>query len=129
MILGVDLGKKTTGIAFSSGTIASPYKTITHKNLAEAVEKISKICSDESANKIVLGFVEGKIKSYFMDFAKQFKQKNPQVEIIMRDETLTSRQATDTMLNINLPKMKRREREHEIAASLILQGYLNENQN
>lgn len=127
MILGIDLGKKTTGLAISSGTIASPYKTITHKNLAEAVKKISAVCHEQSIDKIILGFVEGKIKSYFEDFARKFQKINPKIEIVMRDETLTSRQAVDTMININLSRNKRRQREHEIAASLILQDYL-ENQ-
>ncbi|KKR78068.1 MAG: hypothetical protein UU23_C0004G0050 [Candidatus Curtissbacteria bacterium GW2011_GWA1_40_9] len=126
MLLAVDLGKKTTGVAISSGTISTPYKTITHKNLKEAVDKISKITEKESVRKIILGFVEGKIKSYFEDFAKKFKLQNPQVEIVMRDETLTSRQATETMINLGVPKLKRRKKEHEIAAAHILQSYLNE---
>lgn len=126
MILGIDLGKKTTGLAISSGTIATPLATITHKSTADAVEKISAICKKESANKIVLGFVEGKIKSIFTDFQKQFKAKNSDIEIILVDETLTSRQATETMININIPKFKRQQRQHEIAASLILQSYLSE---
>jgi putative Holliday junction resolvase len=128
MILAVDLGKKTTGLAISSGTIASPYKTITHENLEEAVEKISAIASEELIDKIVIGYVEGKIKSYFENFAKKFKSLNPNIEIVMRDETMSTRQAQETMININLPKGKRQAREHEFAASLILQEYL-DNQN
>lgn len=124
MILGIDLGKKTTGLAISSGTIASPLTTITHKNLKEAVEKISIICEEESIDQIVLGYVEGKIKSYFQSFAEKFKAKNSNVEIVMIDETLTSRQAVETMINIDLSKNKRREKEHEVAAALILQDYL-----
>ena len=124
MILGIDLGKKTTGLAISSGTIASPYKTITHKNLAETVEKVSVICREESIDKIIVGFVEGKIKSYFENFAKKLKDKNPNIEIVMIDETLTSRQAVETMININLPKEKRQKKEHEVAACLILESFL-----
>lgn len=124
MILGIDLGKKTTGLAISSGTIASPLKTITHKNLKEAIEKISTICKEEFVDKIVLGYVEGEIKTYFEEFAKKFKAKNPNIEIVMIDETLTSRQAVETMINIDLPKNKRSKKEHEVAAALILQSYL-----
>lgn len=124
MILGVDLGKKTTGLAISLGTIAQPLKTITHKTLAESVDKISKIAIDEKIEKVIVGYVEGKIKPYFQMFAQKLKEKNPDLEIILIDETLTSRQATDTMININLPKFKRQSRQHEIAAALILQSYL-----
>lgn len=126
MILAVDLGKKTTGLAISSGTIATPYKTITHKNINEAVTKISKICQEESVDQLVLGFVEGKIKPYFDDFAIKFKAVKPNITIMLRDETLTSRQATETMVNLGVKKLKRRNREHEFAAAHILESYLNE---
>lgn len=126
MIIGVDLGKKTTGLAISSGTIASPLQTVTHNNIDQAIEKISKIAREEQADKIVLGFVEGKIKKYFQEFARRLQLKNPQIEVVLVDETLTSRQATETMININLPKNKRRQKEHEFAACHILESYLNE---
>lgn len=126
MILAVDLGKKTTGLAISSGTIAQPHKTITHSNLEEAVEKISNTIDEESAQKLIVGFVEGQIKGYFLEFADRIKSKNPRVEVILRDESLTSNQATVTMLENNIPKHKRRGREHEFAAALLLQGYLDE---
>ena len=125
MILGIDLGQKATGLAISSGEIASPLTTITHKSPKEAIEKITQVCKEECVDKIVLGFVEGKIKVYFDDFAKKFKEKNPQIEIVLVDETLTSRQAMQTMINIDMPKLKRRKKEHELAACLILQSYLN----
>ncbi len=128
MILGIDLGKKTTGMAISSGQIASPLKTVTHKSTSEAIEKISSICSQESINTVVLGFVEGKIKSLFLDFANKFKARNPTIEIVMVDETFTSRQAQDSMIKLQIPKNKRRAKEHEMAACLILQSYLEEHQ-
>ncbi len=128
MILGIDLGKKTTGMAISTGQIASPLKTITHKSTSEAIEKISSICSQESINTVVLGFVEGKIKSLFLDFANKFKARNPTIEIVMVDETFTSRQAQDSMIKLQIPKNKRRAKEDEMAACLILQSYLEEHQ-
>lgn len=124
MILGIDLGKSTTGIATSQGAFASPYKTITHKSQKEALEKISSIIKDEQSGKVIVGFVEGKIKIYFENFAKSLKEKNPNVEIILWDETLTSRQAREYMIKQNVPKFKRATKEHEIAAALILQSYL-----
>lgn len=124
MILGIDLGQKTTGLAISAGELASPLTTITHKSTQEAVEKITRICQEESIDKIVLGYVEGKIKSYFESFAKKLKAKNPQIEVILQDETLTSRQALQTMINIDMPKLKRQKKEHELAACIILESYL-----
>ncbi len=127
MILGIDLGKKTTGLAISDGELASPYKTISHKSTREAIDIISKICKIESIHKIILGYVEGGIKKYFEKFAQKLRQLNPHIEVILWDETLTSRQATESMIKLDIPKNKRNKKIHEIAASLILQSYLDEN--
>lgn len=126
MILGIDLGKKTTGLAISSGQLVSPYKTITHKSTIEAINKISTICQEESINKIIIGYVEGKIKKYFENFAQKLKQHNPQTDVVLWDETLTSRQATESMIKLDISKNKRRQKIHEIAACIILQSYLDE---
>jgi putative Holliday junction resolvase len=128
MYLGIDLGKKTTGLAISSGKFATPFKTITHKSISEAIEQISNICNQEFVDKVVLGFVEGKIKSLFIDFAKKFQAKNPAIEVVMVDETFTTRQAQDSMIKLQISKNKRRAKEHEIAACIILQSYLEEHQ-
>ena len=100
MILGIDLGQKTTGIAISEGNFASPYTTIKHQTIKEAVSKISKICDELGVKKLVVGFVEGKIKSYFQKFAKIFERINPEIEVILWDETMTTRQARSYMIKL-----------------------------
>ncbi|KKQ89984.1 hypothetical protein A2W45_00775 [Candidatus Curtissbacteria bacterium RIFCSPHIGHO2_12_41_11] len=124
MILGIDLGQKTTGIAISEGNFASPYTTIKHQTIKEAVSKISKICDELGVKKLVVGFVEGKIKSYFQKFAKIFERINPEIEVILWDETMTTRQARSYMIKLQIPKIKRAKKEHQVAASIILQSYL-----
>lgn len=124
MILGIDLGQKTTGLAISEGNFASPYSTIKHQSIREAVIKISQICDQFNINKLIIGFVEGKIKSYFQNFVKNFKKEKPNVEVILWDETLTTRQARRYLIKLQVPKTKRKQKEHEIAASIILQSYL-----
>ena len=126
MILGIDLGKKTTGIAISEGQLATPYKTITHKSQKDAVLKIARMCDELEVEKLVVGFVEGKIKSYFENFAKEFGKARPAIEVIMIDETLTTRQAQETMIKLQLSRKNRQKKEHEMAAVLILQSYLNQ---
>lgn len=124
MFLGIDLGEKTTGLAISVGQIASTYKTITHKNQQEALKSISRIIDKENIDTVVIGFVEGKIKKLFSDFAKNLKIQKPDIAIIMQDETLTSLQAQQLQIKLSTPKTKRKEKEHEVAAALILQSYL-----
>lgn len=124
MILAIDLGEKTTGLAISDSSIATPYKTISHKNTQEALAKIKPIIEAENIDTIVLGFVEGKIKPMFEAFAKNLQITKPNIKIVMWDETLTSLQARQTLIKLQVPKLKRAAREHEVAASLILQSYL-----
>lgn len=124
MILGVDLGRKTTGLAISLGDLASPYKTITHKNTQEAITKIASLIDIENIQTVVIGFVEGKIKSIFLNFAGALQKLKPDLKIVLVDETLTSRQATETMVKLGIAKRRRHQKEHEVAAALILQSYL-----
>ena len=127
MYLGIDLGRKKTGLAISEGSIASPYKTITHKSLREVSEKVIKEIDNLSAEIIVLGFVEGNNKGYFEKFGKLIKTKRPNIKVVMEDETLTTGQARQTMVKLGLPQKKKSKKEDAIAASIILQGYLNAN--
>ncbi len=127
MYLGIDLGRKKTGLAISEGSVASPYKTITHESLAQAVEKTVREIDDLGAGIIVIGFVEGKNKAYFEKFGNLVKNKRPNVKIIMEDETLTTGQARQTMVKLQMPQKKKSKKEDVIAASIILQGYLNAN--
>ena len=124
MVLGIDLGEKTTGLATSESTISTPYKTITHKNTQEALLKITNVIDDLNIGIVVLGFVEGKIKTLFDNFAMKLQAVRPDVEIVMLDETLTSRQASQSMIKLGIAKAKRAKKEHEVAAALILQSYL-----
>ena len=126
MILGIDLGQKTTGIAISEGQLATPFKTITHKSQKEALSKIIKLCDELGVEKLVVGYVEGKIKSLFESFVSNFKKARPAVRVVMVDETLTTRQAQETMIKLQLSRKKRQKKEHEMAAVLILQSYLNQ---
>lgn len=127
MILGVDLGQKTTGVAISEGLIATPYKTIVHKSAQEAIDSIIQIIELEKIDTVVVGFVEGKIKSMFENFAKKLQKQKPGLRIIMWDETLTSRQATVYMIKLGIAKRRRKIKEHQVAAALILQSYLDAN--
>lgn len=124
MLLGIDLGEKTTGLATSESTISSPYSTITHKNAQESLSKIINVIDDLNIDTVVLGFVEGKIKTMFDNFATRLKAARPNVNIILWDETLTSRQASQSMIKLGIARAKRAKKEHEVAAALILQSYL-----
>ncbi len=126
MILAIDLGQKKSGLAISAGNLATPYKTISHKNLEQAVTSLIRISEVEGVKTVVIGYVEGKTKKLFENFADLLKSKKPDLEIVMWDETLTTRQARDYMIKLQVPKMSKKNKEHQIAASIILQSYLDE---
>lgn len=124
VILAVDLGQKTSGLAISHGQLATPYATITHSSTSLALAKIIDIIEQENIDTIVIGAVEGKIKPMFERFAQKLKKATPNLKVILWDETLTSRQATESMVKLGIAKTRRARREHEVAAALILQSYL-----
>lgn len=124
MILGIDLGQKTTGLAISESSLATPYKTITHKTNQEALIKIIAQIDQLEIDTVVLGFVEGKIKPFFENFAQKLRVEKPNIKVVLVDETLTSRQAQQSMVKLGTTRQKRAEKEHEVAAALILQIYL-----
>lgn len=124
MILGVDLGQKTTGLAISEGVMATPFGTIHHQSQEQALDAIARIIEQEKVDTVVVGFVEGKIKSLFENFAQKLRELLPRLRIILWDETLTTRQAKDSMIKLHVPKFKRGQKEHQVAASFLLQSYL-----
>lgn len=124
MILAVDLGQKTSGLAISEGTLAAPYQTIKHQSIGVAATQIAKICDELAVGKLVVGFVEGKIKPFFQKFASEIKKQKPKLEVILWDETLTTRQAQDLQIKLGVAKSRRQLKEHQVAAALILQSYL-----
>ena len=83
MLLGVDLGEKTTGLATSDSSLATPFKTITHKTNAEALEKITKEIDDLGVNTVVVGFVEGKIKPFFENFVNKLQAQRPSIKTVV----------------------------------------------
>lgn len=121
--LGIDLGRKTLGIAYSEGNLATPQKTLKIKNFQKTLEEISLFCKELSIDKIIIGYVEEK-KGFFEKFAQNLMKLNPKIQVILWDETLSTRQARQSMIKLQVSKTKRGKKEHEFAASLILQSYL-----
>ncbi len=124
MYLGIDLGRKKTGLAISEGTFASPYKIITHKSIREAIERIVKELETIKAETVIIGYTEGKNKKYFENFKDLLQANLPKIKIVMWEETLTTRQARQTMVKLHIPQRKKAKKEDAIAASIILQEYL-----
>lgn len=130
--LGLDLGSKRLGVSISdpNGIIASAYKVIEHNEEYEKlVEDIKKIVSDEKIEKIVLGLPKnmnntigpkGELSYKFKEMLEEKIDK----EVILVDERLTTKEATDVLIKGNTSRKKRKKVVDSLAATIILQSYL-----
>lgn len=121
MILGIDFGLKNIGLAISSGELAEPLLEFKVTSLAKTLTKIQRLCQQYEVDKIVLGLPDGPIEKPVKKFASQLRTRTG-LPVIFQDETLTSHEAVKKSLHMSLKK--RRQSRHAVAASLILQLYL-----
>ena len=130
--LGLDLGSRRLGVSISdpNGIIASAYKVIEHNEEYEKlVEDIKKIVSDEKIEKIVLGLPKnmnntigpkGELSYKFKEMLEEKIDK----EVILVDERLTTKEATDVLIKGNTSRKNRKKVVDSLAATIILQSYL-----
>ena len=135
-ILGLDLGDKRIGVAISDplGLIAQGLDTIEAGTKSDIIKKVCEIADIYKAQKVVIGLpknMNGSIgsqgeKSLLFGEDLKFQYSG---EIVYYDERLTTRSANAIMLENNLRRTERKKRVDRIAAVLILQGYLDFNNN
>ena len=132
-VIGLDLGTKTLGIASSdiNQIIASAYKTIyfNHDDYLFAIRQLKKEIIELKPEKLILGFpknMDGSIgfqAKKTLDF-KVMLENEFELEVILVDERLTSKMAESIMISADLSRKKRKTKVDKIAATLILQSYL-----
>jgi len=132
-VIGLDLGDKTLGIASSdtSQTIASAYQTIRFQNndFDEALRKLKEVVLELNPEKIILGLpknMNGSIgfqAQKVLDFKSKI-EKEIKIEVVLIDERLTSKMAESVMISASMSRKKRKSKIDKIAATLILQSYL-----
>lgn len=129
--LGLDLGSKTCGIAISSGIIASIYETyrFNDDDYDACLNHIVDVINKEKIDCVVLGYpkhmnndvgIRAKISE---DFKAKLEEKVSS-EIVLWDERTTTMEVNNIMLMNNTSRKKRKEHKDELAAVVILQGYL-----
>lgn len=131
--MGLDLGTKTLGIAMSdsTGLIASAYKTVSfpEKDYEKTIPIVQEIIKEKHIQKIILGFPKnmnntvGERCQETITF-KNLLEKKIQIPIEMQDERLSTIEATGIMIQANLSRKKRKNKIDALAASIILQSYL-----
>lgn len=119
--LGIDFGLKRIGLAISEGELASPWQILEVKNFSDAVEKILEVIKKEGFEKIVIGLPEGKMGKNVLGFINALKKRG--VEVEAADETLSSKNALQVMIEQGVRRDKRHH-EDAYSAAGILQDYL-----
>ena len=130
-ILGLDIGQKTIGLAISDplGLTAQGLTTIHRKNKQSDIEELKKVCKEYEVETLVIGLPKNMNNSIgfagekIQEFAKLIDEEIG-LKIEFWDERLTTVAAHRAMLEADLSRGKRKKIVDKVAATYILQGYL-----
>lgn len=133
-ILGLDFGTKTTGVAVSDamGWTAQGVEIIRRQNenqINPTINRIDELCKQYKVEKIVLGFPKnmnntlGERAEKTLEFKTKLENKIA-IPIEMWDERLSTVSAENILLEADLSRKKRKKVIDKLAATIILQNYL-----
>lgn len=131
-IMGVDYGDARTGIAISDlmCSIVGSTCVVPSRNREKAMADIVKLCQDNQVGEIVVGLpknmdgTEGVRAELCREFADLLADATG-LPVTMWDERRTTVEAHNILSQHNYHGKKRKNTVDAVAASLILEGYLN----
>ena len=131
VLLGLDFGEKTIGVAVSDGlrTVATPRETIKRKKFGLDADQLDRIIAETSAVGLIIGLPlnmdasEGPRCQKSRAFARNLSGRL-ELPIGFWDERLSTVAAERAMLEADMSRAKRAEAIDHVAASYILQGAL-----
>lgn len=130
--LGLDLGTKTLGLALSDplGMIASSYKILRHdEDYDSLIPMLKEVIDTNHVEVLVLGFPKnmnnsvGERGEIALAFQKKLEESFS-LPVYMQDERLTTRQAESLLISNDTSRKKRKKVIDSLAATIILQSYL-----
>lgn len=138
-IMGLDYGSKTVGVAVSDALLltAQNIETICREQenkLRRTLARIQELCLEYEVEEIVLGFPKnmnnttGDRTEKSLEFAEMLKKRTG-LPVVMWDERLTTVAAEQVLMESGVRREHRKEYVDQIAASMILQGYLDYRKN
>jgi putative holliday junction resolvase len=132
-LLGLDVGEKTIGVAWSdeTETLASPGETIfRQEGKKRDMAALRQLVADQKPRAIVVGMplnlddTRGpqaeKVEAFIATLRNYVR-----IPIYTEDERLTTWEAEQMLIAANHPREERKKVIDSLAASLILQSYLN----
>lgn len=138
-IMGLDFGSKTVGVAISDALLitAQGIEIIRRKEenkLRQTLARIEELIVQYEVAEIVLGLpknmndTEGERVALTMEFKEKLERRTG-LPVHMWDERLTTVAADKAMMEAGVRRENRKDYVDMIAATLILQGYLDRRSN
>ena len=136
VILGVDLGKARTGVAVcdKSELLASPVEVVNEHNRERLLERVAQLAKDRRAEQIVVGLPrnmdgsEGESAQNARAFGAELSEKTG-LPIDFSDERGTTITAHGFLNETNTRGKRRKATVDAVAATIILQDYLDYRRN
>lgn len=130
--LAIDHGQKRTGLAVcdASETLVSPHSIIATQSSTELLKRVLQVIDAEGIESVVIGLplnmedgTEGPRAKDVRAFAKLLTD-NVQIPVLFHDERLSSFQAEQLIVDLELTRKKKKKRLDAIAAAEILKAFL-----
>ena len=129
-ILAVDIGEKRIGLSYNRGTtFAFPLKMIDSESPRKNIENILEAARQIQADTIVLGLPLRLNNSVKIEAQKVIDLRDQIAghflgEVVLFDERLTTQEAKKRLLEIDMSRKKRKAVIDQLAATIILQTYI-----
>lgn len=138
-IMGLDFGSRTVGVAISDSLLltAQGVEIIRRKEenkLRQTLARIEELIVENEVEEIVLGLPKNMndTEGVRVELTKEFKEKlehRTGLPVYFWDERLTTVAADKAMMEAGIRRENRKDYVDMIAATLILQGYLDRRNN
>ena len=130
-IMAIDYGDAHTGVALSdpTGFLAGTVTTIHSRNPDVVLEELARMVQENRVDELVMGFprnmdgTEGPRAQLYRDFAARLEQITG-LSPVLWDERRTTVDAHRILFESGKNAKKRKKTVDAVAASLILEGYL-----
>lgn len=130
-LLGLDVGRKRTGIAVTDPLRIIP-SGMGYAPTGEVAERVRDYCAREEVDAIVVGLPKqadntpSESERYITPLVNRLRKLLPSMPIIRYDERYTSVIAQRTLIESGMGRMKRREKGlvDEVSAVIILRDFL-----
>ena len=131
-VMAIDYGDARTGVAISDllGTLVGRTAVIHSRNREKTAAEIKKLLEESGAERLVMGFPrnmdgsEGPRAALYREFAAYLGEVTG-MEVVLWDERRTTVEAHQILSDCNYHGKRRKNTVDAVAASLILEVYLN----